>query len=457
MKINVEDLLINSVFLMRLVLLTIVLTLNMPVKVNAQTGKANFTGNWVFNLSKSTPSVRGPRDSEKSIMVVSQNENALTTTKTITHGDTIHTTRSTTFNIDGKENVLTPWSAVGTPPKYVATWSDNGEILVIVTTSTTQKGDIKTTQVWKLVNANTLSIIYTNNISGTEQKTVDIYEKNSTELPKMANTLSKIPTSNTIGTEQTTENISEGNSTDLPKIDLHAHLNWTPQSQTYTAAIAYEKASLLSKKMGVTLGIAEEFASNNLRFNDSLLLACIALAKKNSLYIGLQVSRRDWYNRFSKEILNQLDYILADALVFPNKDGRIISIWIPGMPLGEPQEFMDLYVAHNLQVLSEPITIWANPTYLPDALNSRYDELWTDARMKRLINAAVKNNVAIEINSRYKVPNAKFIKMAKVMGAHFTFGSNQHDVGFGEITWSINMAKECGLSMKDFFIPKRKL
>jgi histidinol phosphatase-like PHP family hydrolase len=245
--------------------------------------------------------------------------------------------------------------------------------------------------------------------------------------------------------------------TDLPKIDLHAHLNWTPQSQTYSAAIAYEKASLLSKNMGVTLGIAEEFASNNLRFNDSLLLVCITLAKKNSLYIGLQVSRRDWYNRFSKEILNQLDYILADALVFPNKDGRTISIWIPGMPLGEPQEFMDLYVAHNLQILSEPITIWANPTYLPDALISRYDELWTDTRMKSLINAAVKNNVAIEINSRFKVPNAKFIKMAKVMGAHFTFGSNQHDVGLGDITWSIDIAKECGLSMKDFFIPKRKL
>jgi hypothetical protein len=245
--------------------------------------------------------------------------------------------------------------------------------------------------------------------------------------------------------------------TDLPNMDLHVHLNYAAQSLGNAAAIAYEKASALSKEMGVTFGIAEEFGSSNVRTNDSLLLNRIALAKKNSLYLGLQVARRDWQNVFSKKILNQVDYILADAMIFPNKDGKTILIWIPGMPLGEPQEFMDLYVAHNLKVLSEPITIWANPTYLPDVLNSRYDELWTDARMKSLIDAAVKNNVAIEINSRFKVPNAKFIKMAKAAGAHFTFGTNQHGTGIGEITWSVNLAKECGLTKKDFYIPKGEI
>lgn len=243
----------------------------------------------------------------------------------------------------------------------------------------------------------------------------------------------------------------------LPKMDLHVHLQYAAQALDNSAAIAYENASALSKEMGVTFGIAEEFGSNNVRINDSLLLDRIALAKKHSLYLGLQVSRRDWSNIFSKETLSQVDYILADAMIFPNKDGKMLYIWVAGMPLGEPEEFMDLYVAHNLRVLSEPINIWANPTYLPDTLISRYDELWTDARMKSLIDAAVKNNVAIEINSRFKIPNAKFIKMAKAAGVHFTFGTNQHGPGIGEITWSINMAQECGLIKEDFFIPKREL
>jgi histidinol phosphatase-like PHP family hydrolase len=244
---------------------------------------------------------------------------------------------------------------------------------------------------------------------------------------------------------------------ELPKMDLHVHLNYGPQGTGITSSQAYENASALSKKMGITFGIAEEFGSNNSKWNDSTLLTRIALAKKYNLYLGLQVNRRDWQNIFSKENLSKLDFILADALIFQNKNGDIIHIWIPGIPLGNTQEFMDLYVAHNLEVLSEPINIWANPTYLPDELISKYDELWTDTRMKKLIDAAVKNNVAIEINSRYMIPKAKFIKMAKAAGAHFTFGTNQHGDGIGEIQWSVNIAKECGLTKGDFFIPKRIL
>ena len=242
--------------------------------------------------------------------------------------------------------------------------------------------------------------------------------------------------------------------TDLPKMDLHAHLSGYFGSN---ATMAYQNASALSRKLGVVFGIAEEFGGNNVRINDSLLLDRIALAKKNGLYLGIQVSRRDWSNVFSREALSQVDYILADAMIFPNREGRTIHIWVPGQPLGEPEEFMGLYIAHTLKVLSEPINIWANPTYLPDELVERYDELWTDARMNRVINTAVKNNVAIEINSLYKIPNARFIKMAKAAGARFTFGTNQHGQGIGEMGWSINMAEECGLTKEDFFIPKREL
>src|ERR1035437_9866472 len=92
--------------------------------------------------------------------------------------------------------------------------------------------------------------------------------------------------------------------TDLPKMDLHVHLNYASQSLGITADSAYKKASELSNKMGVTFGIAEEYGSDNVRRNDSLLVNRIVLAKKYSLYLGLQVSRRDWHSIFSAENLN---------------------------------------------------------------------------------------------------------------------------------------------------------
>lgn len=121
------------------------------------------------------------------------------------------------------------------------------------------------------------------------------------------------------------------------------------------------------------------------------------------------------------------------------------------------EDFMDRYVAYNLKVLAEPINIWANPTYLPISLEREYDQLWTADRMKILIDAAVKNNIAIEINSRFQIPGKRFIELARAAGARFTFGSNEHDTNIGDINWSRKMAKKCGLTNEDFFVPKRVL
>ncbi len=67
-------------------------------------------------------------------------------------------------------------------------------------------------------------------------------------------------------------------------------------------------------------------------------------------------------------------------------------------------------------VMHEPIDIYANATFLPDQIAAEYDALWTPERMQRVIDAAVKNDVAIEINNRYKIPSAAFIKAAKASG-----------------------------------------
>ena len=46
---------------------------------------------------------------------------------------------------------------------------------------------------------------------------------------------------------------------------------------------------------------------------------------------------------------------------------------------------------------TEHVNIYVNPTFLPDVIAKEYETLWTDTRRKRVIDAAVKNHVAIEI------------------------------------------------------------
>jgi histidinol phosphatase-like PHP family hydrolase len=77
--------------------------------------------------------------------------------------------------------------------------------------------------------------------------------------------------------------------------------------------------------------------------------------------------------------------------------------------------------------------------------------------MDRVIRAAVKNGVAIEINAHFQIPSAMFIRRAKAAGAKFSIGSNRHAQGIGEIEYCLRIANECGLTPKDIYVPKRPL
>lgn len=68
--------------------------------------------------------------------------------------------------------------------------------------------------------------------------------------------------------------------------------------------------------------------------------------------------------------------------------------------------------------------ILASPSFLPKCGRDRYDELWTDSRMDTVVAAAVKNRVAVEINSLYQIPHERFVNKARRMGASFSFGAN---------------------------------
>ena len=64
-----------------------------------------------------------------------------------------------------------------------------------------------------------------------------------------------------------------------------------------------------------------------------------------------------------------------------------------------------------------PVDLYANPTYLPDVLAADYDALWTVERQERVIDAARRNGVAIEIASRLRIPHADFLRRAKAAGS----------------------------------------
>jgi histidinol phosphatase-like PHP family hydrolase len=105
----------------------------------------------------------------------------------------------------------------------------------------------------------------------------------------------------------------------------------------------------------------------------------------------------------------------------------------------------------------EPVDIYVNPTFIPAQLQSRYDELWTNERMDRVVNALLRNQVALEINARYKIPSIAFIRKAKAAGVKFSFGTNNvKNDDLNRLEYCLKVIKEAGLTAEDMFMPRSR-
>jgi len=175
------------------------------------------------------------------------------------------------------------------------------------------------------------------------------------------------------------------------------------------------------------------------------------------VFKAMQCEGREWITLFSPEAISLYDYIFTDAMTWTDHKGRRMRLWIPEETFVEnEQQFMNMLVSKIEAVLSqEPVDIHVNPTFLPPAIADKYDELWTEERMDRVIKALVENDVALEINARYHIPSLTFIKRAKDAGVKFTFGTNNGGSDdLGRLEYCLKIIKEVGITPDDIFLPR---
>ena len=233
-------------------------------------------------------------------------------------------------------------------------------------------------------------------------------------------------------------------------VDYHGHLK---------GGLTMEELLEHSKKTGIDYGVAFNAGIGFPITDDESLLANYEQYKEYPVYMAMQAEGREWVTMFSDESIATFDYIFTDAMTWTDRKGRRMRLWMPDeVFVDDKDDFMDQLVEKIVYVMEkEPIDLYVNSTFLPDTLQPEYDVLWTEARMDKVINAAVANDVAIEINARYKIPSATFIKRAKAAGAKFSMGTNNVDKTLGTLDYAIEMIEECGLKPDDFFKPEKKI
>ena len=238
----------------------------------------------------------------------------------------------------------------------------------------------------------------------------------------------------------------------FPVVDFHVHLN---------PAFSLADAVALSAKTHVKFGIAEHAGTRENRYpsiltNDRELEQWIAKLEGQPVYKGIQAEWIDWMGCFSKQALGALDYVLSDAMTIPGPGGQRDKMWRAGFDPGGAREFMDRYVRWNVEVIEkEPLDIFAHPTWLPAPLDQRYDELWTEERMKPIVEALRRTATAVEIDAAFHIPGTPFLQMAKAAGLKFSFGSNSGSGPARAIDYCIEQAKKLQLRAADMFVPAR--
>jgi hypothetical protein len=234
----------------------------------------------------------------------------------------------------------------------------------------------------------------------------------------------------------------------IPMADFHIHLK---------GGLTVAQALANSRRNGIQYGIAVNCGKGNPVQNDEGAIQFLQSLEGQPCFVAMQAEGREWTQMFSRGVAARFDYIFTDSMTWTDNRGKRMRLWLPDEvgTIADPQEFMDTLVERTVGILEhEPVDIYANPTFLPDVLAKDYEQLWTGARRTRVIEAAVRNSVAIEINNRYKLPSPSFIRMAKAAGAKFTFGTNNAGADdLGRCEYGLRMIAECNLMWQDFFVP----
>jgi histidinol phosphatase-like PHP family hydrolase len=240
----------------------------------------------------------------------------------------------------------------------------------------------------------------------------------------------------------------------FPVADYHVHLSPT---------LSIEEALALGKQRQVQIGILEHPGPGFPINTDADLKRYIDGLRRYPVRIGLQPVYAGWSKGFSKSALDELDYVLMDALTLPRPEGGWLAIWQIDTMVDDEEEFMARYMRFIEQVLTtEPIDIFGWPTFLPVPIARLYQELWTPQRVQRIISLCRDRaqgprdrKIAIEINEVAHVPDESFILQAKRAGLKFTFGTDARNQNAAHFYYCYQMAQKCGLTEADMFVLRK--
>jgi histidinol phosphatase-like PHP family hydrolase len=141
-------------------------------------------------------------------------------------------------------------------------------------------------------------------------------------------------------------------------------------------------------------------------------------------------------------------------------DGSLVHAFSRKYPPSlSPEHYMRAHIANAERLAATmPVDILAHPTLVTLALRSHpVDELWTDEREDRLVDALFQAGMAFEVSSRYR-PHERLVRRAVDRGVRISLGSDGHSADqVGDVSFALALARQCGARDEDLFDPYERM
>lgn len=188
--------------------------------------------------------------------------------------------------------------------------------------------------------------------------------------------------------------------------DFHVHTTYTDGENT-----VFEYCQK-AQENNLKLIAFTEHVRKNLTYNYNDFLSDISQAKSEfgdiRILSGCEAKVLNINGELDapEHVLEQCDVVVGVFHSFKYKDKKNYLISLEAM-------------------LRNPVVdVWGHPTLFVKKHNIKIE----DYELKEIINICIKNNVLIERNLKYNVPNTNFIKLAINRGARFVVGSDAHSI-----------------------------
>ena len=248
------------------------------------------------------------------------------------------------------------------------------------------------------------------------------------------------------------------------RIDWHCHSTWSDGHGT-VAQLARQ-----ARQRGVTLGISDHGLRDNRRLRTAEHLAAyLEDLTRHRVLRGIEISvgdLADWGG--GAGILDQFDYVIASQHTTPVPEGIVSAVryqnyraglypgYVPSVDRYARTTYFEAWL-RNLEATARrwPVTILGHFCLLPELANEEGPYVLAEdpepdeaaaAWQEATIQLCLRYGIAVELNSKSRVPHAGFVRRALEMGARFSLGSDAHQLRrAGDLAYGRQLVQRLGI------------